>query len=285
VDLQGRPMGGVVIEPQGISQARGNGQAPVSRYGTIDGLELLAVSNQKGEFELAHSEPATGMVLWVEARGMAPKLVVLHTGTTRETIEVSDGAVIRGHLVDHGKPVAGAEIGLIARNRGGFGGNLEIIGNPYGEIRIGSQEDGSFVITNVPTPVKWYIYGKMESIAARGATDPIECATTRDKEEVDVGGIQIKPGHRVRGRVTLSDGAALPEGMRVIISADRAWDSQTVVIGRDGRFEFIGLPTGKYDIIPAVRSYQLQGGRSVIETMVDRDIDDLAIVVVPAIRR
>jgi len=212
-------------------------------------------------------------------------LVALNTGTARKTVEVSDGAVIRGRLVDHGKPVAGAEIGLIARNRGGFGENLAIIGNPYGEIRIGSQEDGSFVITNVPTPVEWYIYGKMESIAARGATDPIECATTRDNEEVDVGEIQLKPGHRVRGKVTLSDGAAIAEGMRVIISADRAWDSQTVVIGRDGRFEFIGLPTGQYHIRPAVRSYQLQGGRPIIETMIDRDIDDFAVVVVPAVRR
>jgi hypothetical protein len=64
----------------------------------------------------------------------------------------------------------------------------------------------------------------------------------RVSEEVDVGDIQIIPGHRLRGRVTLSDGAAIVDGMRATISADRAWDSQTAVIGPDGHFEFVSLP-------------------------------------------
>ena len=68
--------------------------------------------------------------------------------------------------------------------------NLTIIGDPYDEIRIGTQEDGLFVITNVPAPVDWYVYGKMESIAALGATAPVHCATTRDNEEVNVGDIE-----------------------------------------------------------------------------------------------
>lgn len=85
------------------------------------------------------------------------------------TISVSDGAVIRGRLLDHEKPMAGAEIGLFPRNPGAGGVDIEIIGDPYEEIRIGTQEDGSFVIPNVPAPVNWYVYGKMESIAAIGA--------------------------------------------------------------------------------------------------------------------
>jgi len=68
VDLQRRSVGAVVIEPQGISQADWNGRGPASRYGTIDGLEPFAVSNQKGEFELAHSEAATGKVIRYRVR-------------------------------------------------------------------------------------------------------------------------------------------------------------------------------------------------------------------------
>ncbi len=262
-----------------------NGQGPASTYGTIDGLELFAVSNGKGEFELAHSEAATGMLLLMEARGMAPKMAALATGTERKTIQVSDGAVVRGRLMDHGKPVAGAEIGLIPREKGGFGGNLAINGNPYGELRVGTREDGTFAIANVPSPVEWYVYAKMESIAARGATEPVECATRRDNEVVDAGDIRITPGHRVRGRVTLSDGSAIAEGMRVIISSDRAFDSQAAVIGQDGRFGFIGVAAGEYEINPAVRGYQLKRDEPVYKTMIDRDIDDLAIVLVPAGRK
>ncbi len=218
------------------------------------------------------------MLLQVEARGMATKLIAVPTGAGRETITVSDGALIRGRLVNHGKPVASAEVGLIAQNTGGFDNKLNVVGNPYDEIRIGTQEDGSFVIPNVPTPVDWYVYGKMEAIRAFGATDPVKCTTTRDSEEVNVGDIQIIPGHRLRGRVTLTDGAAVADGMHVTISADRSPDGQIAVIGHDGHFEFANLPTGKYAIIAAVRGYRLQS----IEATIDRDIDDFAIDLDPA---
>jgi len=279
VDPSGRPLRAAVVMPKGVSTAQG------SMYGTIDGLEPIAVTNERGEFELAYSEKSTGMLLEMQARGMATKLVAVTTGADRKTIAVSDGAVVRGRLVNRGKPVAGAEIGLIARERGGFGGNLKIIGNPYDEIRIGTQQDGSFVITNVPSSVDWYVYGKMESIATLGATQRLEFSTRRDKEEVNLGDIDIRPGHRLAGKVALSDGATIPDGMRITIGAKDAWDSQTVMIGRDGRFEFFGIPAGKYDIIPSVRGYPLQQNDDLIDMTVDRDRDDIAITLAPAAGR
>jgi hypothetical protein len=57
--------------------------------------------------------------------------------------------------MDHGTPVSGAEIGLIPRNRGGFSGKLKVLGDPYDEIRVGTQADGSFVLADVPAPVGW----------------------------------------------------------------------------------------------------------------------------------
>jgi hypothetical protein len=279
VDQYGRPLPGTVILPRGVSTAQG------SMYGTIDGLEPMTATNAQGEFELAHSQKATGMVLDVEARGMATKLVAVATGADRKNITVSDGAVVRGRLMNHGKPVAGAELGVIARERGGFGANLMIIGNPYDELRIGTGQDGSFVITNVPAPADWYVYGKMESIAAMGATQPVGFSTKGDNEEVNVGDIEIQPGHRLAGKVTLSDGAAIAEGMRMTIGSDSAWDQQTVTIGRDGRFEFIGLPVGKFEMFPSVRGYNLQGGKNTIDTTVDRDKDDLVIALDRAARR
>jgi hypothetical protein len=274
VDPQGQPLRAAVITPEGVGTPQG------STYGTIEGLEPIAVTNAQGEFELAHSQKASGMVLEVEARGMANKLVAMTTGTDRKTITVSDGAVVRGRLVNHGKPVPGAELGVIARERGGFGADLKIIGNPYEEIRIGTQQDGSFVITNVPSHVDWYVYGKMESIAALGATQPVAFSTKGDNEEVNVGDIEIQPGHHVGGRVTLSDGAAMPDGMRITISASYggAWDNQTVTIGRDGRFEFVSVPAGKYEIFPSVRGYSLQENKTTIDATVDRDRDDLVLM-------
>jgi len=109
VDQHGRPLRAAVVVPEGVA-------SPVTMYGPIRGLEPIAVTNPKGEFELAYSEKATGMMLRVEARGMATKLIAVPTGAGRETITVSDGALIRGRLVNHAKPVAGTEVGLIAQN-------------------------------------------------------------------------------------------------------------------------------------------------------------------------
>jgi len=275
VDPGGRPLRLAVIEPFALEADLG-GRGPVSTYGPIDGLEPMTISNPNGEFELAYKQKAIAMLAWVEARGMAPKLVKLSTGADRASITVSDGAVIRGRLMNQGKPVPNAEIGLIPRTRWGGGNHLQLIGEPYDEIRIGTQADGTFVITNVPAGVDWYAYGKMESIASLGATVPMECRSGKDGEEADLGDIAIQPGHRVRGKVTLSDGAPIASGMRVSITAEHAGDTLTVRLAPDGRFEFIGVPRGKYQIFPSVRGYQetkKDGGA--IE--VGRDIDNFVL--------
>jgi hypothetical protein len=185
------------------------------------------------------------MLLQVEARGMATKLVAVPTGAKRHSITVFDGATIRGRLVNQGKPVPATEIGLIARDKGGFGDNLKIVGNPYPEVRIGTQDDGTFLIPNVPVPVGWYVYAKMESIASLGATNPVESSTVRDGELLNVGDLQVIPGHRLRGRIRLSDGVRIPDGMRITIQSDRIWDSQTVLIAHDGTFDFMSIPHGR----------------------------------------
>jgi len=179
LDSDGQPLRAAVIEPIGIELMR-DGHGPSSIYGTIDGLEAIAVSNRSGEFEIAHASPAMGMLLRVEARGMAPKVIAAQTGPEPTTVTVGLGGVIRGRLMNHGQPVAGALLGLMPRARAGYGGHLKIFGDPYEEIRIGTQADGTFVITNVPAHGDWYVYGKMESIGPLGATEPKEISSGAD---------------------------------------------------------------------------------------------------------
>ena len=283
VDDYGLPLRDSVVQPVGISTNEYPDGTPskseVSLYGTIKGLEPIAVTDEKGEFEIANQKPALGMLLKFETRGFAPKLQALPTGMDRKTVMISQGAVVRGRLVDHGTPVAGAEIGLIPRNRGGFGGNLKVVGDPYEEIRVGTQADGSFVLADVPTPIGWYVYPKMASASKAVAAQPLECDTKHSGEILNVGDIQLKHGHRLRGKLVLRGGASIPDGMRVIISANRAWDSQVVPLHPDGSFECSGLPTGSYDISPAVRGYR--PAEELRNVPIDHDIDKLTIVLEP----
>jgi hypothetical protein len=255
VDSHGAPLRDVVVRPQGVLIDEPE-QGHVAMYGTIAGLDLIAVTNERGEFEVSYDRPALQVLLLVEARGFAPKLFNhLPTGTDRKVLTVTEGAILRGCLIDHGKPVAGAQIGLIARQRSG-GAELKLNGSPYDEIRVGTQPDGRFVITNVPIPVEWYAYGKMESIAQRGATAPVEFKTVADNQDVDIGDVQVIVGCHLRGRVVLSDDKPITDGMRVYISADGIADSQTALLQPNGGFEFTGLAPGKYLVWASVKGYQ-----------------------------
>jgi hypothetical protein len=272
VDSHGDPVRDAVVQPQGIlAEIPGRGKG--SMYGPIDGLEPVAVTNEKGEFYLTHAQPFEAIVLDVEARGMAPKIATgLASGAERHRIVVTDGAVIRGRLVQGGKPVANAEVGLMARQHG-WGANLKLVGYPIPEIRVGTNEDGTFAITNVPPSVEWYVYGKMESLAKRGGAPIRECATTKDGEELDIGDLVLTPTLRFRGRVVLSDGNAIRPGMRITVSSEKAFDSQTAILASDGSFEFGGLARGSYTLFASVRGYRSASGGPTVMTL-DGDMTD-----------
>jgi hypothetical protein len=224
---------------------------------------------------MAYSKPAAEMILQVSARGMAPKLFTEPTGADRKTMVVSDGATVRGRLMVNGKPVANAEVGLITHERRS--------GTMYSEVLIGTKEDGTFTITNVPAGRIWMLYPKMESLAARGiGSQAVPFETKDDGQEVDVGDIRLTAAHMLKGRVVLSDGKPIPPGMRVTVGADQAWDNQMAEIGADGSFEFHGLPAGVYGVHPSVKGYRAGSDGFGIEALVNRDVTDLVIRMEPA---
>jgi len=206
---------------------------------------------------------------------MAPKLFTEPTGSDRKTMTVMEGATIRGRVVQpDGKPVANAELGLSAHS--------QYAGSTFPEIRVGTKEDGTFALTNVPAGRIWYFYPKMESLAARGlAADAVPCETKDDGQEVDIGNIQLRPAYTLRGKVALSDGKPIPPEMHMTLSADRGSDSQMTALAPDGSFEFKGLVTGVYSLGPGVRGYKLPDG-SIGEVLVDRDRKDVVIRMEPA---
>jgi hypothetical protein len=275
IDGQGNAVPDAVVTAVGVDTAKG------SMFGTIPGLDALAVTNQNGDFELVCEKPLKRVLVTIEARTLAIKFATLVTGVRRQTIELSRGATIKGRLVQDGKPVGDAEIGLIGQRQGGFGGGLTTVGDPYPEIRVGTQQDGSFIISDVPTGVQWFVYAKMESVAPRGASEARACLTPKAGAIVDVGDIQLGPGYRFQGKVILSDARPVPDGMRVIVTSAHVWDSQTALVDKDGRFKFVGLPKGEYSISPAVKGYSLPGDQREIQASVQQDVDNFVISLSP----
>ena len=281
VDDHHRPVRDAVVQPQGILGEALDGSRG-SFYGTIPGLDPMAVTNEKGEFEVAHTKAFEAMVLQVDAPGMAPKIFTsLASGMERHVLTIDEGALIRGRLIQDGKPVPNAEVGLIAREHG-WGANLALVGYPLPEIRIGTNEDGTFAITNVPYGVDWYLYGKMDSPVGRGGAPITECSTKSGREEVDVGALSIVPALHLRGRVILSDAKPMPAGMRITVGAERAFDSQTTILGSDGTFEFSGLARGGYTIFASVKGYRLKSSKfGNTPLTLDHDINDFVMTLDP----
>ena len=269
VNRQGTPVRDALVEQQGAI-FRDGGRS----FGAVGWIDLIAVTNDKGEFEIAYSKPLDAAIVQVSPRWMAPKLVTVPTGPDRKTITVTDGATVRGRLVKNGKPVAHAEMGLTT--------HTNFAGESFGEVRIGTDEDGKFAITNVPPGRIWYLYGKMESLAPRDlSAETIECATKDDGQDVNVGDIPVRPACTLRGKIVLSDGKPIPPDMRLSISSDRGSDNQTLTLPSDGLFEFRGLARGVYSLFPSVKGYEVRDPQS-MELLIEGDVSSLAVLLQPA---
>jgi hypothetical protein len=86
VDTQGTSLRDAVVEPMGLLV----GQGPETIYGMPPGLDPVAATNEKAEFEIAYAKPSANMALMVEARPMASKFIILPTGSERRTVTIDD---------------------------------------------------------------------------------------------------------------------------------------------------------------------------------------------------
>ncbi len=268
VDGKGTPVRDALVEQQGAIFEQGR------QFGAMGWIDLIAVTNSQGEFEIAYSKPLKAAIVQVSPRGMAPKLATLSTGPDRKTITVTEGATIRGRLLQNGKPVGQAEMGLSTYSR--------LSGEAFPEVRIGTDEHGKFTITNIPPGRIWYLYGKMDALAPRGlSAEIVECATKGDGQDVGVGDIPVRPAYTLRGQIVLSDGKPIPPNMRVNLFSARVPDSQTHTLAPDGHFEFKGLGRGVYRLSPSVKGYEVQDTQS-IELLVEGDVSNLEVLLQPA---
>ncbi len=278
LDAAARPLAGARVSAQMFKTDAYSGFSP-------DIFDPLAVTNLRGEFVLTSTSPITYADLKVEGNGVAPRIV---RGRKPEanphTIKMTAGVTITGRMVRDGKPVAGAAAGLVQSSRSSD--------SFLGDTSIGTDENGRFTFLNVHPDEDYFVYGIMGSIKDDGAVAVLRVHSGADGATTDAGDLPVVRGHRVKGRVLLSDGKAIPPKTRLMFSREDAWDTLRVELDAEGRFDVSGLPTEKYSLNVSLRGYRISSKNHSVDPQIssqlvgtiDQDIDSLKILMEPGSR-
>ncbi len=157
--------------------------------------------------------------------------------------------------------------------------------NFTGEYDIGTDENGRFTFVNLPPNVQYNLYGIMNTLRPYGTISQTQISTGADGSKADAGDINVTPGHRLAGKVVLSDGKPVPRQTRLMIGMDQAWDSTETVLDENGHFAVAGLPDGVVNMSVRVSGYFLSFKNASHDQLnprmlgrVDHDITNLTIL-------
>ena len=251
LDAGGKPVVGAIVSPAGCERAdrRWGGQMP--------GVDPASVTNLRGEFLITGNQGDLGYDLEVEARGFTKRLVgLLPTGEKRHEIQLTVGATVQGRILNDGKPMPGIAVGLVQGNRG--------VGQFVGASRIAANSSGKYIFVNVHPHDDYFVYTTMSDAARLGGILlPQRISVGADGTTKDVGDLSLTPAvHRISGRAVITDGNAIPRGIRLLLSREEAWDSENALVAADGSFSFAGVPEEAVTLSARIPGYRLASKRN-----------------------
>lgn len=271
VDQSGKPIPGAFAQINMVMFTNEDG-TPGGQGGNVEGLDPIAIANDKGEFTIVYSKhPITGCDIEIGARGFANRRLN-GMAASQFPIEVTlrEGGMIRGRLMHDGKPVPNAQMVLTCKERE--------MSRWLGDERIGTNENGEFLFSNIAIyedgPSEWWLAAAMDSVKDKGATSPVLVTVARNGQDIVAPDIEVKPGYKVSGRIVMPDDLPVPEGSRIFIDSETSWDQQHAKLDSTGRYEFTGLWNGSFSIHPSIKGYQVVGRQLGIGYPPDIQIDN-----------
>lgn len=255
VDPNGKPIYGAVVEANGIRKKNDAG----TMWGTIPGLDPLAVTDEKGEFVLTGKDPFVALDLRVEARAFAKRnFIKVNSGDEVHKLTMTEGATVTGRVIHNGKPLPGVSVGVVSTDRG--------MENFTGDFEIGTDADGRFSFVNLPPNTGYTIYGMMDSIKAYGVVPAKSIHAGGDGETTEVGDLAVVPAQRLAGQVVLADGKPVPANTRLLVDREGAWDSMQIILDKDGRFSTTGIPKETMSLSVNVPGYRVSARNQSLDT-------------------
>ena len=257
VNLDGEPVPNAMVWAGMYHWEEGSGST------RLDGADTVVVARDDGTFEFTFPTPLVRFGLRAAAKGYAERhLDRIRVAPERYDFVLGPGAIIKGKLVDAGgTPIVGQAVGLCGTNR-----SIRVFD---GHWTIATDDRGVFTFTNIPASgqprlltdsdnpnmhfgdpgvdVSAYVY-TMIADADLGSIEPVKVPVPEHGGVTDLGTIACTTNAlRITGRVVLppdetGSPVTIPEGSRLMISRDHAWDSAIITIDEsDGRFDVPGL--------------------------------------------
>ena len=238
---EGTPIPGALVEPFGAktSQRRWQGQVEAQ----------AVVSDDHGHFKMLLPVGYLAADLRVTADGYAGiSKELLQPGSELHEIIVPAGTTVTGKIVHGGKPQPGVSIAVVQTDRGGRNHFIKSV------LSVADHE-GRFEFRSLPASQQYAIFSPV------GGTDPsVDSAEQKrilstktfqcraDNETRDLVLLELQAGLTLAGRLKMSDESALPEGLKLSLSRNPAWDLIEIPVQHDGRFSISGLPPETYEV-------------------------------------
>lgn len=222
LDPHGQPVAGATVSP--------NFSGPADDDQTL--------TNAHGHFVLCGSKPFDKSQLKIKAPGHAGTWITVAKRTENSadvTVTLQRAATIIGRLLADGKPVPNANVGVAQKNRNA--------GEFLGPVSATTDSEGRFAIHDVRANDDWVFYGEMDSVRSLGFIPAREFHSPAPDAIHDLGDISMEKALSLSGRLVRQDGKPFPQGTRMGLSRNLAWDGQTLDVSPDGAFTAQGLPS------------------------------------------
>jgi hypothetical protein len=248
VDAHGDPIVGATISVEGWGF--GNGRftwGPPARVM----FTPLAVSDDEGKFIMAANQDLDIVDLEIVSRNFAPReFHEIPLGMAARDFKLTEGSSLKGRLMHESKPLAGKTVTIASTSR-------RTRTNFTTEV-IATDTEGRFLFTNLPAGLRYHVTGEMASLGDLGITPIVTSSPLVNGRSFDIGDLNVEPGLTVSGRVVLQDGESVPPDTVLIVSHEKIWQGQDVILSGDGRFMIEGMHPGKISV--SIRSLGFRFG-------------------------
>jgi hypothetical protein len=246
LDSRGQPVPAALIRIQGVTRNGSTGWP-------ADNIDPFSVSDNAGNFVVYGRIAFTAAEGAVEAAGFATGLFEgWQPGDTSHTLTLTEGAALKGRVLQAGNPVANVEIRL-----DNFGAESGSTAWNYATFTDGQ---GRFLFTNLPSNRSFNLYATMESLGDRGACSKQPGQIHEVGSTNDIGDLRLKPAFKLDGRIRLMDGKPVPAHSRLNLvrsSMVGRQDGLSLALGPDGAFAFVGVPAEKVMVYLRIPGYEI----------------------------